>query len=212
MTTIVNGWNVCVEKPGQQMYSQLSINKLWIPDDVIWVVKDYICFNGIELKRQFYKFAINSSILRMTLMNPRFLSNSLGLPRLVYWACLLTDDWKKERHLQSLICIDCAEPAKLHNNSCTHDDNEELKLPEHLANNEERNICSGVNLTVDAIPEDLLTVESNHVSLLNKSNHSAQWSIISNDNLQTPGGFDEWDNDGQEFGYDSDWYAESRDV
>lgn len=190
---IVNGWNVCAEKGEQKIYSRLSINKLWIPDDVIWVVKDYLCFNGIELKRQFYKFAINSSILRMTIMNPRFLSNSLGLPRLVYWVCLMTDDWKQRLHLQRLTCIDCKEPY-------------------NLANNEELNTIVEVNLTVDSIPEDvLLPVESNHVSLQCQSKHSAQWSIISNDN-QHHQDFDGWDNDDQDFGYDSDWYAESRDV
>lgn len=190
---IVNGWNVCAEKGEQKIYSRLSINKLWIPDDVIWVVKDYLCFNGIELKRQFYKFAINSSILRMTIMNPRFLSNSLGLPRLVYWVCLMTDDWKQRLHLQRLTCIDCKEPY-------------------NLANNEELNTIVEVNLTVDSIPEDvLLPVESNHVSLQCQSKHSAQWSIISNDN-QHHQDFDGWDNDDQDFGYDSDWHAESRDV
>ena len=191
--TIVNGWNVCAEKGEQKIYSRLSINKLWIPDDVIWVVKDYLCFNGIELKRQFYKFARNSSILRMTIMNPRFLSNSLGLPRLVYWVCLMTDNWKQRLHLQRLTCIDCKEPY-------------------NLANNEELNTIVEVNLTVDSIPEDvLLPVESNHVSLQCQSKHSAQWSIISNDN-QHHQDFDGWDNDDQDFGYDSDWYAESRDV
>lgn len=189
---IVNGWNVCAEKGEQKIYSRLSINKLWIPADVIWVVKDYLCCNGIELKRQFYKFAINSSILRMTIMNPRFLSNSLGLPRLVYWVCLLTDDWKQEVRLQSLTCIDCKEP-------------------DHLANNEEPTLIVEANSTVGTLPEDNLTAESNHVSLQCQSKHSAQWSILSNDN-QPYQDFDGWDNDGQDFGYDSDWYAESRDV
>jgi len=186
---IVNGWNVCAEKGEQKIYSRLSINKLWMPADVIWVVKDYLCFNGIELERQFYKFAINSSILRMTIMNPRFLSSSLGLPRLVYWVCLLTDDWKQGLHLQSLTCIDSKEP-------------------DNLANNEELKTSVEVNLTVVTLPEDNWTSESNHVSLQCHSKHSAQWSIISNDNQD----FDGWDNDGQDFGYDSDWYAESRDV
>ena len=189
---IVNGWNVCAEKGEQQIYSRLSINKLWMPADVIWVVKDYLCFNGIETKRQFYKFAINSSILRMTIMNPRFLSNSLGLPRLVYWVCLLTDDWKQGLCLQRLTCIDCKEP-------------------DHLANNEEPIVIVEANSTVDTLPEDNLTAESNHVSLQCQSKHSAQWSIISNDN-QPYQDFAGWDNDGQDFGYDSDWFAESRDV
>ena len=189
---IVNGWNVCAEKGEQKIYSRLSINKLWMPADVIWVVKDYLCFNGIELERQFYKFAINSSILRMTIMNPRFLSNSLGLPRLVYWVCLLTDDWKQGLCLQRLTCIDC-------------------KKTDHLANNEEPTVIVEANLTVATLPEDKLTAEPNHISLQCQSKHSAQWSIISNDN-QHHQDFAGWDNDGQDFGYDSDWYAESRDV
>jgi hypothetical protein len=192
MNAIVNGWNVRVEQAGQKKYSQLSINKLWIPDDVIWVVKDYLYISGLEINRKFYKFAINSSNLRMTIMNPRFLSNSLGLPRLVYWVCLLTDDWKKGLHLQNLTCIDYEEP-------------------EHLANNEETNTFLEVNLTVDPIYEDNFTVDSHPVSSQCQSKHSAQWSIISNDNQQTQD-FAEWDNDGQDFGYDSDWFAESRDV
>jgi hypothetical protein len=128
----------------------------------------------------------------MTIMNPRFLSNSLGLPRLVYWVCLLTDDWKQGLRLQRLTCTDCKEP-------------------DHLAKNEEPTAIVEANLTVESLPDDNLSVESNHASLQYQSKHSAQWSIISNDN-QPNQTFDGWDNDGQEFGYDSDWFAESIDV
>jgi hypothetical protein len=204
MNVIVNGWHVRVEQTGQKKYSQISINHLKIPDDVFLVVKDYLYFNGIEVNRKFYKFAVNSSNLRMTIMNPRFLSNSLGLPRLVYWVCLLTDDWKQQFRLQRLTCIDYEEPAKL-NSSYKHD------ALLHLANNEELKPIVEVNMTVDINPDDNLSVASIHASLQTPSNHSAQWSIISNDN-QHYKDFDEWDNDGQDFGYDSVWYAESRDV
>jgi hypothetical protein len=192
MTTIINGWNVCVEKEEPTISSQLSINNLWISDEVILVVKDYLYISRLEIKRKFYKFAINSSTLRMSIMNPRFLSNSLGLPRLVYWVCLLTDDCNKEIHLQNLTYIDCEEQ-------------------EPLANNEDPNTFVEVDLTVAIIPEDNLTVESNHLSLQCQSKHSGQWSIVSNDNQHCQD-FAEWDNDGQDFGYDSDWFTESRDV
>jgi hypothetical protein len=210
MTTIVNGWNVCVEKVGHKIYSQLPINKLWIPDDVFWVVKDYLYISRLEIKRKFYKFAINSSTLRMSIMNPRFLSNSLGLPRLVYWMCLPTDDSKKGQCLQSLTCIDYGEPLKLYTN-LNYDD------PKHLENNKGSNAIAEDNLPVELMPEDNFTVESNPISSQGQSKHSAQWSIVSNDNQhnqhnQHNQDFDGWDNDGQDFGYDSDWYAESRDV
>ena len=111
MTAMINGWNVHIESVAQVVYSQISINNLRIPDDVILVIKDYLCISEIKVKRKLYKYAVNSSILRMPIMNPRFLSDSLGLPRLVYWACLLTDDWKKDLQLQGLTCIDCGNPS-----------------------------------------------------------------------------------------------------
>lgn len=212
MTAMINGWNVHIESVAQVVYSQISINNLRIPDDVILVIKDYLCISEIKVKRKLYKYALNSSILRMPIMNPRFLSDSLGLPRLVYWACLLTDDWKKDLQLQGLTCIDCGNPSELYTNLnkyCIHEGaGEETKattdlsgLAERLVNNEKPMEHSDDNLSVASI----------HASLQTHSNHSGQWSIISNDN-QPNQTFDGWDNDGQEFGYDSDWFAESRDV
>jgi hypothetical protein len=213
MNAMINGWNVHVESVAQIVYSQIAINHLRIPDDVILVIKDYLYISEIEVKRKFYKYAINSSMLRMPIMNPRFLSDSLGLPRLVYWACLLTDDWKHDLQLQGFTCVDCGNPADLCNNLnkyCIHDGTGEVMVPKAPEQAELTEWLSNDTKPI-ALPEDLLTVESTHVSLLNKSNHSGQWSIISNDNQQNKA-FEGWDNDGQEFGYDSDWFAESRDV
>jgi hypothetical protein len=190
------------------------------------VIKDYLYISEIKVKRKFYKYAINSSMLRMPVMNPRFLSDSLGLPRLVYWACLLTDDGKHDLQLQGLTCVDCGSPADLYNNLnkyCIHDgDSEDQKsttadasdvdewkgLTEWLSNDEKPRALPEVMWTEH---EDTLTTDVLPTSLQINSNHSAQWSIISNDNQQNQV-FEGWDNDGQEFGYDSDWFAESRDV
>ena len=62
MTAIVHGWCGLVEKSNEVVFQQMVINKLWIPDDMINEIKDYLYINAAEVLRKFYKRYLNRSI------------------------------------------------------------------------------------------------------------------------------------------------------
>ena len=65
MAAIVHGWCGYVEKSNDVVFSQMVLNKHWLPDDMINEIKDYLYISAAEVLRRFYKLTVNKSITSM---------------------------------------------------------------------------------------------------------------------------------------------------
>ena len=63
--TVVHGWCGWVEKSNEVVCKLMVVNKLWIPDVLIDIIKDYLFVSAAEVLRRFYQLHLNSSIKAM---------------------------------------------------------------------------------------------------------------------------------------------------
>ena len=120
MAAIVHGWCGYVEKSNDVVFSQMVLNKLWIPDVLIDIIKDYLFVSAAEVLRKFYKFNVNNSITSMW-VNYRPLTDIYGRVRQtiyeighVYGAGNI--------QIQGTVCFTCGDFDHQHNNmnGCCH--------------------------------------------------------------------------------------------
>ena len=114
MTAIVHGWCGFVEKSNEVVFQQMVLNKLWIPDDMINEIKDYLYINAAEVLRKFYRAHVNRSITDMW-TNYRSLTDIYGRDRQsiysighVYGAGNI--------QIQGIVCVTCGDFDHRHNN------------------------------------------------------------------------------------------------
>ena len=114
MAAIVHGWCGFVEKSNDVVFSQMVLNKLWIPDVLIDIIKDYLFVSAAEVLRKFYKFNVNNSITSMW-VNYRPLTDIYGRVRQtiyeighVYGAGNI--------QIQGAVCLTCGDFDHRHNN------------------------------------------------------------------------------------------------
>jgi hypothetical protein len=114
MTAIVHGWCGYVEKSNDVVFSQMVLNKLWIPDVLIDIIKDYLFVSAAEVLRKFYRLNVNNSITSMW-VNYRPLTDIYGRVRQtiyeighVYGAGNI--------QIQGRVCFTCGDFDHRHNN------------------------------------------------------------------------------------------------
>ena len=114
MTAIVHGWCGYVEKSNDVVFSQMVLNKLWIPDVLIDIIKDYLFVSAAEVLRKFYRFNVNNSITSMW-VNYRPMTDIYGRVRQnvyeighVYGAGNI--------QIQGAVCFTCGDFDHRHNN------------------------------------------------------------------------------------------------
>jgi len=110
-TAVVNGKVVMAEETVKKI---MLLNKLWIPDVLIDIIKDYLYVNKETVLRNYYKAMINYSIWRL---NVRF-SNTLdqyGRIRKIHWA--IGHDCVQ---LQDVMCAVCGEYQSRHHTNLPH--------------------------------------------------------------------------------------------
>jgi hypothetical protein len=112
MTAIVYGWNEPVVKAEEVVQAQLAINKSWLPDDVLNIIKDFLYISAYDVLRKFYKSSITSSILRLE-TNYDYLFDVRGRPRLTHWYTGHVDEFQGIQ-LQGMICVTCGNPEEHH--------------------------------------------------------------------------------------------------
>ena len=112
--TVVHGWCGFVEKSNDVVCQQMVLNKLWIPDDMINEIKDYLYISAKEVLRKFYRAHVNRSITDMW-VNYRPLTDVYGRVRQtiyeighVYGAGNI--------QIQGIICVTCGDFDHRHNN------------------------------------------------------------------------------------------------
>jgi hypothetical protein len=115
MAAIVHGWCGYVEKSNDVVFQQMVINKMWIPDDMINEIKDYLYIDSTEVLRRFYKQYLNRSITDMSVTN-HTLVDIYGRSRMAVWQTGYIYGGG-DLNLQGAICVTCGDCWQLHNNA-----------------------------------------------------------------------------------------------
>ena len=112
--TIVHGWCGWVEKSNDFTCKMMVLNKLWIPDVLIDIIKDYLYISAEEVLRKYYKLSINYSISRMV-VDVRYYSDMYGRPRIANWQTghIYAPN---EVQLRADVCLTCGDFSLQHPN------------------------------------------------------------------------------------------------
>ena len=114
MTATVHGWCGFVEKSNDVVCQQMVLNKLWIPDVLIDIIKDYLYISTQEVLRRFYKLYLNRSITDLCTSNQMYM-DMYGRDRLVVWQTGYKYGGGNLR-LQGSVCVTCGDCSQLHDN------------------------------------------------------------------------------------------------
>lgn len=114
MAAIVYGWCGFVEKSTDVVFQQMVLNKLWIADDMINEIKDYLYISAAEVLRKFYRLNLNNSITAMW-VNHSPVTDIYGRYRQVVYAIGHVYG-AGNIQLQGTVCVTCGEFDHRHNN------------------------------------------------------------------------------------------------
>ena len=133
--TIVHGWCGYVEKSNEFTCKMMVLNKLWIPDVLIDIIKDYLYISAEEVLRKYYKCSINCSISRMV-VDVQYYSDMYGRMRIANWQTghIYAPN---EVQLHGDICVTCGDFSLWHpnvNGCCDLEWDNELNQPLELTN------------------------------------------------------------------------------
>jgi hypothetical protein len=113
--TVVHGWCGYVEKSNEVVSKLMVLNKLWIPDVLIDIIKDYLFVSATEVLRKFYKEHINRSITDLW-VNYTPLMDIYGRTRQITYA-LGYIYGGEDLQLQGHICVTCGDFDHFHDNA-----------------------------------------------------------------------------------------------
>ena len=115
MTASVHGWCGFVEKSNDVVFQQMVLNKLWIPDDMINEIKDYLYISAAEVLRKYYRFTLNRSITDMVSMSSSYMIDIYGRQRIAHWGIGHVYGGG-DIQLQGLVCVTCGDSSERHQN------------------------------------------------------------------------------------------------
>lgn len=138
MAAIVHGWCGFVEKSKDVVSQQMVLNKLFIPDVLIDIIKDYLYIGKYEVLRKFYRKNINRGITGLSISR-QVLVDIYGRQRLALWQSGSYILEGEALYLQGAICIACGDCSQSHDNinGCCSiigdiDDDEPIVLSEEI--------------------------------------------------------------------------------
>jgi len=110
--SVVHGWCGWVEKSNEVVFQQMVLNKLWIPDVLIDIIKDYLYFNAAEVLRKYYKLNLNMSICNMVSISDMWV-DIYGRQRQAHWTTghLYGDG---NITMQGVVCMTCGDQDERH--------------------------------------------------------------------------------------------------
>jgi len=104
-----------VRKSDKTVLSQIYLNKLWIPDVLIDIIKDYLYIDAKEVLRKYYMSSIHTSIRDLT-CDSYHLVDTFGRRRQTVWSVGHLYRLKPEVQMQQIMCITCGEKCNSHPN------------------------------------------------------------------------------------------------
>jgi hypothetical protein len=123
-TTVVHEWCSFVDKADVVVHKQMVLNKLWIPDVLIDIIKDYLFISAEVVLRNYYKTKTNKIIMNLG-TDVRILRDNLGEDRVFSWriAHRYIDHSRKNNnprdniYLNGAVCATCGEFSSRHLNN-----------------------------------------------------------------------------------------------
>jgi hypothetical protein len=112
--SVVHGWCGWVEKSNDTVFSLMVLNKLWIPDVLIDIIKDYLFVSAAEVLRKFYQLHLNRSITDMW-VNYRPLTDIYGRNRQTIYEIGHVYGGGNIQ-VQGTVCVTCGDFDHMHNN------------------------------------------------------------------------------------------------
>ena len=106
-----------VVKSVQTVLSQIYLNKLWIPDVLIDIIKDYLYVSAEEILRKFHRSCINTSINQLS-GDCYYLVDFYERRRQVHWSIGHAYGLPSENpvQMQQIMCVTCGERSDYHTN------------------------------------------------------------------------------------------------
>ena len=112
MTAIVHGWCGFVEKSNDVVFSQMLLNKMWLPDDMINEIKDYLYINKADAVRKYYRRLLNTSI-QSVVTTSQICVDMFSRRRLTDWD-IRCNSGVDNIHLQGTVCNVCGVGTTFH--------------------------------------------------------------------------------------------------
>ena len=114
MAAIIHTSNWSLEMTEKTVISIMLLNKLWIPDVLIDLIKDYLYISVYTVWQNFYRLSINRSITSLTIKTIDMF-DIFGRKRITHWQIghVYTES---EIELQNTICTTCCEGKDRHEN------------------------------------------------------------------------------------------------
>jgi hypothetical protein len=151
MTAIVHGWCGFVEKSNHVVFQQMVLNKLWIPDVLIDIIKDFLYINAAEVLRKFYRFNLNRTITSLESVS-NYMCDVYGRRRIAHWATGHSET-DGDAQFQDLMCVTCGDFTDMHDTAtgcCALEFDEENEVL-HLISDDESN--PDIDDVTETIPE-----------------------------------------------------------
>ena len=112
--TVVHGWCGYVEKSNEVVCKLMVLNKLWIPDVLIDIIKDYLFVSKEEVLRKFYRAHLNKSITDMW-VNYRHMTDIYGRNRQTIYEIGHVYGGGNVQ-VQGAVCVTCGDFDHFHHN------------------------------------------------------------------------------------------------
>jgi len=113
MTATINTLSRTIVMADSTVHSIIALNKLWIPDVLIDIIKDFLYIDTYTVWRNYFKLSINKTIAEMD-FQWFDLYDTYGRKRITQWT-----KGKLYGHLpqiQSSTCVTCGETCSYHTN------------------------------------------------------------------------------------------------
>ena len=108
MTAIVHGWCRYVEKANDVVFQQMVLNKLWIPDVLIDIIKDFLYISADAVLRKYYRIGLNLSITSLNYTDSIVLDIH-NRPRIGVWSVSVPDG-----EIEGRTCLTCGDCSDMH--------------------------------------------------------------------------------------------------
>jgi len=111
MAAIVHRYDSRVEKSDRVVYQQLALNKHWLPDVLIDIIKDYLYTSKEDVLHKYYRYHLNKSIQTVSTKS-QICVDMFNRSRLTDWHI-----WCKSEpyiHLQGTVCNVCGVGTRHH--------------------------------------------------------------------------------------------------
>jgi hypothetical protein len=186
MAAIVHGHSGFVEKSNEVVSQQMVLNKLFIPDVLIDIIKDYLYISAAEVLRKFYRSNVNNSITSLW-VDYTTLTDIYGRDRQCHFGVGHVYGSEKVQ-LQGMVCVTCGDFDHFHNNMngcCSQEfdlEDEPIQLVENFWEEPSHVTDLAEDAESETIPEVTWEID---IPVASQGHESVGWRSESDDGWET---------------------------